>query len=109
MPELADSVDSTHSTRNMEMEEFYQTARDADVIFYNSTIDGTIQTIGELLAKAPQLSKFRAVQNGNVWCTEKNLFQQATRTAQIILEMRDILQGQAEDDALSFFHLVKQE
>lgn len=40
---------------NMQMEEFYAKAKDADYIIYNSTIDGELQTIDELLSKASSL------------------------------------------------------
>lgn len=62
----------------MQMEEFYAGAKDADYIIYNGTIDGELKNIGQLLAKSPLLKDFKAVKDGNVWCVEKKLFQQAT-------------------------------
>ena len=59
------------STVNMQMEEFYAAAKESDYLIYNSTIDGEIHSISELLAKAPVLKDFKAVQAGNVWCTTK--------------------------------------
>ena len=35
----------------MEMEKFYEEARDADVVIYNSTLGGDVQTLEELLGK----------------------------------------------------------
>ena len=64
------------STMNMEMEAFYDQAKDADYIIYNSTIDGELSTLKEFLAKSPLLSDFKAVKEGHVWCTGKNLFQE---------------------------------
>jgi len=43
------------STVNMQMEEFYAAAKESDYLIYNSTIDGEIHSISELLAKAPVL------------------------------------------------------
>ena len=63
------------STINMEMEAFYAKAKDADYIIYNSTIDGELTTMDEFLAKSPLLADFKAVKEGHVWCTGKNLFQ----------------------------------
>ena len=37
------------STVNIQMEEFYQKARDADILIYNSTIDGELETLDQLL------------------------------------------------------------
>lgn len=39
------------STVNMQMEEFYAAAKESDYLIYNSTIDGEIHSISELLAK----------------------------------------------------------
>lgn len=46
---------------NMQMEEFYAGAKDADYIIYNSTIDGELTTIDQLLAKSSLLNDFKAV------------------------------------------------
>ena len=43
------------STMNMEMEAFYAKAKDADYIIYNSTIDGELSALKELMAKSPCL------------------------------------------------------
>ena len=67
--------DNALSTMNMQMEEFYAKAKDADYIIYNSTIDGELDSIDELLAKSSLLADFKAVKDGNVWCTGQNLFQ----------------------------------
>ena len=56
--------DSALSTMNMQMEEFYAGAKDADYIIYNSTIDGELTTIDQLLAKSSLLNDFKAVKNG---------------------------------------------
>ena len=42
--------DNALSTMNMQKEEYYAKAKDADYIIYNSTIDGELSTIDELLA-----------------------------------------------------------
>ena len=66
------------STVNLDMEEFFAAAKDADVIIYNSTIGGEIQTISELVGKNELMKEFKAVKNGNVWCTGKNMYQEST-------------------------------
>ena len=77
--DLGAEDDNSLSTMNMQMEEFYAKAKDADYIVYNSTIDGELKTIDELLSKSKLLADFKAVKNGNVWCTGKNLFQDEMR------------------------------
>ena len=77
----------------MTMESFYAGAKDADVLIYNSTIDGEIYSIAELLDKSPLFSEFRAVQTGNVWCTGKNLFQEPMGIGKLIGDFYRVLSG----------------
>lgn len=83
--------DSKLSTVTMELESFYATAKEADVILYNSTITGGLHSLDELLALSPLLADFKAVQTGNVWCTTQNMFQETTRLGQMIQEFRQVL------------------
>lgn len=92
------------STMNMEMEAFYQKAKDADCIVYNSTVDGELQNISQLIGKNGLLADFKAVKNNNVWCTEKNMFQQTTGTADMIHDIHLIVTGQADSAELNFLH-----
>lgn len=93
------------STMNMQMEAFYAAAKDADYLIYNSTIDGELQTIDQLLDKSALLADFKAVKEGNVWCTEKNMFQQTTGAADMIADLHAIITGDADDsDQLTFLH-----
>ncbi len=86
------------STMNMEMESFYKKAKDADCIIYNSTIDGELQNISQLTEKNELLADFKAVKNNNVWCTEKNTFQQTTGVSEMIHDIHMIVTGQADDE-----------
>jgi iron complex transport system substrate-binding protein len=83
--------DSASSTITLEMERFYAEAKDADYIIYNSAIDGEIATIGELIAKCELLRDFKAVRDGNVWCTGKNLFQETTQLGLMISDIHRML------------------
>ena len=84
------------STVNIEMEQFFATAKDADYIIYNSTIGGEIHSMEELLEKSPLLAQFKAVRNGNVWCTQKNMYQETTQLGQMIQSFRKIFSGEAD-------------
>ena len=88
--------DDVASTMSMQMEEFYAGAKDADYIIYNSTIDGSMQTLSDLTGKSPMLEKFKAVQNGNVYCTTKNLYQSTMELGTITSDIHKMLIG---DDA----------
>lgn len=95
--------DNALSTMNMQMEMFYTGAKDADVIIYNSTIDGELHSIDELLAKSPLLADFKAVQNGDVWCTGQNLFQSTMGLGDMILDIHAVLTEEAPEP-LTYLH-----
>ena len=100
--------ESAMSTLNMQMESFYTGAKDADVLIYNSTIDGEIDTIDQLLVKSDLLRDFKAVKEGNVWCTEQSMFQRSSASAGMIKDINTILSGSADDtDSLTFLHRLK--
>ena len=98
------SSGSALSTVNMTMESFYDGARDADVLIYNSTIDGELFTLSELLQKSAFLKDFKAVQTGNVWCTGKNLFQEPMGLGKLILDMHRVLTDENAPDELTYLH-----
>lgn len=91
--------DNALSTVNMTMEEFYAKAKDADYIIYNSAIDGELYTMDELFGKSSLLKEFKAVKDGNVWCTGKNLFQETTGLGKMIEDIHTMLT--TEDEGLS--------
>lgn len=83
--------ESASSTETMQMEEFYAGAKDADYIIYNSTIDGELSSLDELLAKSPLLKDFKAVENGNVFCTTRDLYQSSMELGTIISDIHSML------------------
>ena len=98
---------STSSTMSMEMEEFYAQAKDADYIIYNSTIDGELTSVDELVAKNQLLANFRAVQEGNVYCTSKNLYQSTMELGTIISDIHGMLTDDDED--LTYLYRLEKE
>jgi iron complex transport system substrate-binding protein len=100
--------DSATGTVNLEMERFYAEAKDADFIIYNSSIDEEVRSIEELLGKSHLLADFKAVKEGNVWGTSKNLFQETTEFGLLISDMNRILTGKAEDpDSFRFLYKLQ--
>lgn len=86
------------STVNMQMEEFYIKAKDADIIIYNSTIEGEITGTEQLLGKSPLFSDFKAFREGHVYCTGQNMFQQTSECADMIKEFSCILTDSETDN-----------
>ena len=89
---FSDLTDNGNSlaTMNLPLEDFYAGAKDADVLIYNSAIEGTISSVSQLAEKFPLLSEFKAVKNGQVWCTSQSLFQQSMALADLILDMNRV-------------------
>ena len=102
-----DAGDNDLSTMNMQMESFYAGARDADILIYNSTIDGELYTLDQLLQKSELLSDFKAFQTGSVWCTGKNMFQQTTGLGDLLADLHRVVSGEAGgNEELTFLHCL---
>lgn len=89
--------DTKRSTMNMQVEEFYAGAKDADFLIYNSSIDGGVSNVEELLDKCNLLADFKAVKEGNVWCTTNDMYQQSLSIGSLMDEIHAMLQGEKSD------------
>lgn len=95
--------DSATSTMSMQMETFFDRARNADVLIYNSTTTGELSTLEDLYAQSALFRQFDAVQTGNVYCTGKNLFQETTALGPLIGEVHAVL-TQENPQGLRYLH-----
>ncbi|MCH1950439.1 ABC transporter substrate-binding protein [Enterocloster sp. OA13] len=108
VPEGLDGNGNALSTMNMQMEAFYAAAKEADYIIYNSTIDGELESLAQLLDKSSLLADFKAVKEGNVWCTEKSLFQETMGLGNMILDIHRILTEEAPDqEEMAYMHRLR--
>ena len=98
--------DNAQSTINIQMESFYHGAVDADVLIYNSIIDGELHTLDELVALDPLMADFKAVKSGNVWCLTKNFYQESLELSDLILDVNHAL-NDAPDTAFHFLTRMK--
>ena len=101
---ITSEEDNALSTMNMQMEAFYDKAVDADILIYNSTIEGGLEEISDLTALSDKFKDFAAVKSGNVWCTDASTFQRTTGAADMIVEMNKIFAGAADDSGMDYFH-----
>ena len=102
---FADLTDSGNSlsTMNIPLEDLYAGVKDADVLIYNGTIEGTISTKEELLARCALLAECKAVQSGDIWCTTPSFFQQSMALADFMLDLHAVFTGEATSpDTLHF-------
>ncbi len=96
------------ATINLSLEDFYAGAKDADILIYNSTIEGMVESRKTLVEKCPMLADFKAVQNGDVWVTSQSLFQQSMSLADLILDMNKVFtEGTPADGELRFLTRLK--
>lgn len=82
---------------NMQVEEFYSGAKSADFLIYNSSIDGGVKSMDELLEKCGVLSDFKAVQEGNVFCTTNDMYQQPLSIGCLMEDIYEMLRGEKEN------------
>ena len=95
---------------NMQMEAFYAAARDADILIYDGTIDGGMETLNQLYGKSGLFRDFKAARNGNVWCAERNLFQEPTAAGGVIADLHAIFSGAADNETrLTYLHRLSGE
>ena len=104
---ITSEEDNALSTMNMQMEAFYDKAVDADILIYNSTIEGGLEEMSDLTALSDKFNDFAAVKSGNVWCTDASTFQRTTGAADMIVEMNRIFAGAADDSGMEYFHKLK--
>lgn len=108
LPQNIEDNGNALSTMNMQMEAFYAEAKDADYLIYNNTIDGELESLSELLAKSSLLSGFKAVKEGHVWCTGKNMFQESMGLGDMILDMHRLFTEEEPDPAkMTYLHPLK--
>lgn len=89
----------------LQMEEFYAAAKEADYLIYNSAVDGELTTVKELTEKNSLLKEFRAVRDGNVFCTSPNLYQSSMALGRFLSDIHEMLDGR--DEKLNYLHRLK--
>ena len=93
------------SSVSLTMEEFYNQAIDADYLIYNATIDSPVETVDELLAKSELLADFKAVKEGNVWCTDKYMYQATDIIGNMITDIHLML-TEGDDSQMTFMKKI---
>ena len=101
---FADLLDDSGKTSvSITMEEFYNTAVDADYLIYNTSIDASVKSLDDLMAKDSLLADFKAVKDGNVWITDNSMYQHTDTIGELINDFNLMLTGGSEED-MTFLH-----
>ncbi len=95
--ELELDEENALSTVNINWEDFYKEAKDADILIYNGTIDGGVSSISQLEEKNALFSDFKAVKSGEVYCTNMNMFQESSKIADIIRDFHSVVTGDTDN------------
>ena len=97
-----DSTEDMSSQTTISLEAFYDYAGDADILIYNGAIYDPPGSIQELYRMDDTFSRMSACKNGEIWYTDKSMFQFADKTGTIIQNLnRVIAKGESETE---FFH-----
>ena len=87
---------SARASVSISMEDFYAAAVDADFLIYNASIDAPLTSVEDLLGKDALFADFRAVREGNVWSTDKYLYQATDIVGSLITDLNRMLRGETE-------------
>lgn len=87
------SDDSNRSTEVISMETFYQTAKDADWLIYNASIEGERNSLPDLLRDAPVLADSKAVREDHVFCTTADLYQHSMGQGDFVNDLYEMMHG----------------
>ena len=96
IPESTGKDSDGRASVNMQMEAFYQQAKDADYLIYNSTIEGEVHSLQELCDKDEVLKDFKAVKEGRVFCTTGDLYQRSLAAGVFIEDVHKMLTGKKD-------------
>ena len=99
------ALDSARAAVAISMEDFYAAAVDADYLIYNASIDAPLNSLDDLLGKSALFADFKAVKDGNVWSTDRYLYQATDIVGQLITDINRMLTGQGED--MTFIHRLQ--
>ncbi|HBB71716.1 MAG TPA: iron ABC transporter substrate-binding protein [Ruminococcus sp.] len=95
--------DEDLSTMNIQTETFYSLARDADILIYNCSIDGIPDSVSQLTGRCGVLEDFKAVKEGRVYCTERNMFQQITGAADMMIDINRVIREE-DENSMTYLH-----
>ncbi len=99
------SEENAVSSATISIEAFYEYAVDADILIYNATIENIPGSLDELRQADAIFPELKAVSEGEVWYTEKSLYQSADKSGTIIDNLYEIIAEGKEDTG--FFRKLK--
>ena len=93
------------SQMTISIEAFYEYALDADILIYNQAIEDAPSSLEQLIKTDATFADFKAVSTGDVWCTDKSIYQSSDKIGTIIENLYAIIMDQKEET--DFFYMLK--
>ena len=98
-----DAMDeSGKSSVPMTIEAFYDIAANADYIIYNASIDSSVTTMADLIAKDPIMSEMKAVKEGNCWSTGSSMYQRTDIAGDMIMDFHILFTEEDPESKLNY-------
>ena len=94
-------------TQAMEIESFYDRAKDADYIIYIWSMGGKPSALSDLISYNSVLSDLKAVEDGNVWCTTPDFFQISDTIGRMINDINKMMTADDSVDELTYLIKLK--
>lgn len=107
IPEEISAAEQGHASVTVSMEDFYAMAGEADYLIYNADINEPVASIDELIALNDLFADFKAVKEGHVWCTGRDLYQATDHAGAFITDVHRMITG--ETDGMVFLTPVSRE
>ncbi len=105
LPPVAEDDGKANAQTTISMEAFYDYAREADILIYNATIVDAPESMYALASLSELFADFKAYNTGEIWYTDKSLYQYADKTGTIIDNLYRIISEDKEET--EFFHKLK--
>ncbi|MCR5762756.1 MAG: ABC transporter substrate-binding protein [Treponema sp.] len=91
-PEYIDiEEENALSTFNMQMEDFYASCINADIIIYNNNIAEDINSKQDLINKNNLFADFMAIKTGNAYSVGRQFFQESTAMSEFMQDIHTIV------------------
>ena len=97
--------DGNSSYLSVSTEAYYDYVRDVDILIYNAAIEDAPKDLEELKKSDVIFGDMKAVKSGDVWYTDKSLYQFANKTGDIISDLSEVLSDKSDDTG--FFHKLR--
>lgn len=98
-----DDDESRSGSVTVSLEDFYDKAKDADILIYNGTIASPLKGVDELIEMDGIFSEFRAVENNRVYTSDSSLYQATADTVDIMGDFYSMISGEGN---MNFFTKV---